>query len=243
MNALLAWFRQTIAPGTGSGDGPLPSLLLGMTLVTGLVDAFSYLVLGHVFMANMTGNVVFLGFALAGASGFSIGASAAALASFWVGALIGGRLGARFADHRGRLLNAAASIQACLLAAAVILAAVSGSSVTAGFRYPLIVILAIAMGSQNAAARRLAVADITTTVLTMTITGTAADSALAGGKGSRAGRRLMAVAAMLLGGLIGAACVIHLRSVYPLVLALIVVVAVAATTRPFRGSDLPWVRA
>ncbi len=50
-----------------------------MTLVTGLVDAFSYLVLGHVFVANMTGNVVFLAFALAGAAGFSIPASLVAL--------------------------------------------------------------------------------------------------------------------------------------------------------------------
>src|SRR3984957_14157950 len=50
---------------TRGADGPLPPLLLMMTFVTGLVDAFAYLVLGHVFVANMTGNVVFLGFALA----------------------------------------------------------------------------------------------------------------------------------------------------------------------------------
>jgi hypothetical protein len=37
---------------------PLPVLLVCMTVVTGLVDAFSYLSLGHVFVANMTGNVV-----------------------------------------------------------------------------------------------------------------------------------------------------------------------------------------
>jgi hypothetical protein len=48
--------------------GPLPLLLVCLTVVTGLVDAFSYLRLGHVFVANMTGNVVFLGFGLAGAS-------------------------------------------------------------------------------------------------------------------------------------------------------------------------------
>ena len=56
-----------------------------MTLVTGLVDAFSYLALGHVFVANMTGNVVFLGFAVAGADGFSILASLVAGASFLMG--------------------------------------------------------------------------------------------------------------------------------------------------------------
>jgi len=243
MNAFVAQIRAAVVPERGSRDGPLAPLLLGMTLVTGLVDAFSYLELGHVFVANMTGNVVFLGFAVAGAPGFSIGASLAALASFWFGAVIGGRVGAHFAEHRGRLLNAAACVQACLLAAAVILDALGGSSMTAGFRYPLIVVLAVAMGTQNAAARRLAVPDLTTTVLTLTITGIAADSALGGGTGSRAARRLAAVAAMLVGGIIGAACVIHVRRVYPLILALVVLVVVVMTTRPLRSSDLPWARA
>ncbi len=54
-------------------------MLVAMTMVTGLIDAFSFLVLGHIFVANMTGNVVFLAFALAGASGFSIPACLVAL--------------------------------------------------------------------------------------------------------------------------------------------------------------------
>lgn len=49
--------------------GPLPPLLLALTAVTGLVDAVSILRLGRVFVANMTGNVVFTGFALTGARG------------------------------------------------------------------------------------------------------------------------------------------------------------------------------
>jgi hypothetical protein len=85
--------RETLLPRPGGRHGPLPPLLVGLTVVTGLVDAFSYLVLGHVFVANMTGNVVFLGFALVGAPGFSIAASVAALMSFWLGALVGGRVG------------------------------------------------------------------------------------------------------------------------------------------------------
>ena len=76
MKAFFNGIRETVAPRPGERHGPLPPLLLGLTAVTGLVDAFSYLVLGHVFVANMTGNVLFLGFALAGAPGFSIGASA-----------------------------------------------------------------------------------------------------------------------------------------------------------------------
>ena len=70
--------------------GPLPALLLLLTIVTGLVDAASILALGRVFVANMTGNVVFVGFALAGAPGFSLAGSIFALIGFLVGALGGG---------------------------------------------------------------------------------------------------------------------------------------------------------
>jgi hypothetical protein len=45
--------------------------LLTLTAVTGLVDAVSYLRLGRVFVANMTGNVVFLGFSADPRSGLS----------------------------------------------------------------------------------------------------------------------------------------------------------------------------
>jgi len=180
-----------------------------MTLVTGLVDAFSYLLLGHVFVANMTGNVVFLGFALAGAPGFSVAASLTALVAFACGARLGGVLAARHGAHRGRLFSRAAAIQALFLAASVVLAVFGAGSLTTGLRYALIAVLAISMGIQNAAARKVAVPDLTTTVLTPTITGIAADSRLAGGAGSKAGRRLAAVAMMLVGALIGAVLVRH----------------------------------
>ena len=236
MNTFLAEIRQTVLPNRGSQDGPLPPLLVTLTFVTGLVDAFSYLVLGHVFVANMTGNVVFLGFAIAGAPGFSIGASVVALAMFWLGALVGGRVG----THRGRLLSTATAIQAAFIGASVILASLSGSPVTSGYRYALIAGLAIAMGVQNAAARQIAVPDLTTTVLTLTITGIAADSAIAGGKGSKSGRRLVAVAAMLVGALVGAACVLHVHIVFALVIALIVLAIVGVTTRILGKSDASW---
>jgi len=87
--------RDTLLPSRDGKDGPLPPLLVAMTLVTGLVDAFSYLVLGHVFVANMTGNVLFIAFALAGAQGFSIASSLIALGAFAVGSLAGGILGSR----------------------------------------------------------------------------------------------------------------------------------------------------
>src|ERR1700761_3891349 len=125
---ILADIRDTFRPDRTGRHGPLPPLLVSMTPVPGLVDAFSCLVLGHVFVANMTGNVVFLGFALAGAPGFSIAASLVALAAFAAGALLGGRLGARYREHRARLHSTAALAPAVFIAVAVILAAVSGGA-------------------------------------------------------------------------------------------------------------------
>jgi Protein of unknown function (DUF1275) len=105
-----------LRPGTlweapsGPGWGPLPKMLLTLTFVTGLVDAASILALGRVFVANMTGNVVFAGFAIVGAPGFSLGASLSALAGFLIGAYAGGFMTARGPQPRvggdpgGRLL-------------------------------------------------------------------------------------------------------------------------------------------
>src|SRR5450755_4786487 len=239
MANFLAEIRGTLVPDLEGRHGPLPPLLIGLTLVTGLVDAFSYLALGHVFVANMTGNVVFLGFALAGAPGFSITASLAAVAAFGFGALLGGLAGARYSAHRGHLFRFATALQALFLAAAVLLAAFSSTPMTAGFRYPLIVVLA--MGIQNAAARKIAVPDLTTTVLTLTLTGIAADSKLAGGSGSKAGRRLTAVAAMLVGALIGAVLVRHTQIYFPLLIAFVIITLAALTAHALGRTDPAWV--
>jgi uncharacterized membrane protein YoaK (UPF0700 family) len=229
MSDFLADARHTLAPPRGSKDGLLPPLLVALTVVTGLVDAFSYLVLGHVFMANMTGNVVFLAFALAGVGGFSVVASLVALGCFAAGALIAGRLGRSLAERREYHLGVTAAIQAVIVAEAVTMTALAATPMPTGVRYALIVVLSVAMGAQNATARKLAVADLTTTVLTMTITGLAADSPLAGATGAKAARRLISVAAMLVGALIGALFVLHVRIVYPLVIALVILAAVALT--------------
>ena len=212
-------------------DGPLIQLLIVMTFVTGLVDAFSYLVLGRVFVANMTGNVVFLGFALAGAPDFGILDSFVALAWFGVGAVVGGKLAALVGGHRGKHLSTAATIQVVFLAASVVLALASGIPIAAGYRYGLLAVLGTSMGIQNATARKLGVPDMTTTVLTLTITGIGADSALAGGLGSRAGRRLVAVGAMLAGAGVGTVLVLYLNAAYALVPALLLVGLVAAAAR------------
>ena len=72
---------------------PLTRALLVLTLTTGVIDAASYLGLGHVFTANMTGNIVLLGFGIAGGSGLPVVAPLVSLAAFLVGAALGGRMG------------------------------------------------------------------------------------------------------------------------------------------------------
>src|ERR1700755_3311492 len=126
MATLARDIRGTFVPDPDGRHGPLPPLLGGLSMVTGLVDSFSYLLLGHVFVANMTGNVVFLGFALAGAPGFSIAASLVAMVAFAAGALLGGRRGARHREHRARLHSTAALAQATFVAAGVVLAILGG---------------------------------------------------------------------------------------------------------------------
>ena len=229
---------STLKPHTP--DGLLPPLLLALTFVTGVVDATSYLSLGHVFVANMTGNVVFLGFGLAGAGGISVWASLTALASFLGGGVVGGRLASALGDDRERHLRVAIGIQTALVATALILAAVAGADLGAGARYSLIALLAAAMGIQNAAARELAVPDLTTTVLTLTLTGIASDSRLAGGEGARIGRRGLAVVSMLLGALIGGLLVLHVDDAAPLGLATALLLLILLTlAEPVKSRLLP----
>jgi uncharacterized membrane protein YoaK (UPF0700 family) len=214
--------------------------LVLLTTVTGVVDAVSYVALGHVFVANMTGNVVFLGFALAGAPGLSAPASIAALGAFLLGALAGGRIATRLGKHRGRQLRTATGIAVLPVVLAAVLAAIVGQPVSDGARYALIVPLGIAMGIQNATARRLAVPDLTTTVLTLTLTGIAADSRLAGGSGGNTARRLIPVAAMFIGALVGALLVIEVDLVLPLAIAAALMAASAIAAHKLSAGNPDW---
>ncbi|MFI6085169.1 YoaK family protein [Streptomyces sp. NPDC051217] len=240
MRRTLSEIREVLVPDLSGRHGPLPPLLLVLTVVTGLVDAFSYLALGRVFVANMTGNIVFLGFALAGASGFSVVASVLALAAFAAGAVGGGRLAHRVPRHRGRVLLSVTVVQTVLLLAAWVTSRVADPPFDGGVRWVLIVLLAVAMGAQNAVVRSLAVPDLTTTVLTMTITGIAADGRLGGGGGARAGVRFVTAVAMFLGALAGAALIVHGNTDIPLLCAACVVAAVAFALVPVRLARGSW---
>ena len=229
---------------TPAGDawGPLPELLLILTVVTGIVDAVSILALGRVFVANMTGNVVFAGFAITGAPGFSLGASLFALAGFLIGAFLGGRMTTKVGHDRALHLRIATVSEFALLAVALIVAAAFGgpaavhgtlhlASGTAtfgtGIMDALAALLAVAMGIQNALARKLAVPDLTTTVLTMTLTGIGHDSRTGHRGHVTLSRRVLVVATMLAGGVVGAELVLNVGSIAPLALATVLLAIVA----------------
>jgi uncharacterized membrane protein YoaK (UPF0700 family) len=228
--------------GTGKHAGLLIKILLLLTTVTGIVDAISYLSLGRVFVANMTGNVVFLAFAISGDKQLSIAASFAALAAFMVGAVGGGRLGVRLGAHRGKLLAAGIAVTTLCVAAALVVSLFPTRPLSAGPRYWLIVLLALGMGVQNAAVRRLGVADATTTVLTMTITGLAADSVLAGGPHPRPWRRIGSIVTMFAGALAGALLIREsdLRGALSLALAVLLAAAWFVRLRASRSPADAW---
>jgi uncharacterized membrane protein YoaK (UPF0700 family) len=214
---------------TGPPDAsrPLVVALLGLTFVTGVIDAVSFLGLGRVFTANMTGNVVFLGFALGGTAESSVGRSVAALCAFASGSVVGGRLTIkRQRTSAGHLLIAmyAEVLLLCLAGGAALIA---GGAMSAAGAYQVIVLTAMAMGLRNAVVRRLAVPDLTTTVLTLTLTGLAADSGLAGGAAPRSGRRMLSILTMCGGAVVGTLLLRSLGMWLPLTVAAFVVAALA----------------
>jgi uncharacterized membrane protein YoaK (UPF0700 family) len=216
--------------------GPLPVLLLMLTVNTGVVDAVSILSLGRVFVANMTGNVVFVGFAAAGAPGFSLSASLWALGGFVAGAYIGGLLIRRIAVHRGRLFSAAMLIETVTLVVALVISVTGGHLLSTAEIDAVAASAAIGLGMQNAVVRHLAVPDLTTTVLTMTLTGIAAD-VFSANHTPAAVRRVAALLAMLGGAVVGALVVLHQGRTAGLAVALaLVAVTAAAAVIAARGS-------
>jgi len=234
-------------PGGARRVEPLLLALSLLTLVTGLVDAACYLGLGRVFTANQTGNVVLLAFGAARAQGLPVLAPSVSLVVFLVGAATGGRLASRLVGPAGakvpepvRRRWVTIALLAELLLVVVAGVAAVGLSVGGGGarRYVVIGLLAAGLGVQNATVRRLAVPDVTTTVLTMTLTGLAAESWLAGGRNPRAGRRVAAVGLMVAGALAGA-LLLRVDVALPVLVAAVVVALAAVALRLETEEPLP----
>lgn len=207
--------------------GP-PTALLILTAVTGLVEAVSILWLCRVFAASRTGNVVSRGFAVTGRAGFSLSASLFAVAGFLAGAVVGGTLVNRAGPDRALLLRGSAATQLVPVAAALAVIVTAGASLTSPVRAILAALLALAMGIQSAAARRLAVPGLTATVRTMPRTGIAG-GLCAGNRGAALPRRLLVVITMLAGGLAGAWLVLSISPAAALGVAAGLLAIVAAS--------------
>ncbi|GAB2908414.1 DUF1275 family protein [Streptomyces heilongjiangensis] len=141
------------------------------------------------------------------------------------------------------MLAIAVAAQTTLVAASVLVAApLDGDRVDGPLRHTLIVLLGLAMGLQNAVVRRLGVPDLTTTVLTLTLTGLAADSTPGGGPAPRPGRRILSVLAMFLGALAGALLLRHAGLTATLGLILLLLAPTCAAAWRLAGSDAAWTR-
>lgn len=207
-------------------------LLLGLALAAGYVDALSYLGLG-VFTANMTGNTVLLGLALAERSGEGVVRSLLALGGFLGGAVAAAWIVQR--DDPGerwpRAVSGALFVEAVILAALGIGWVTTGAASDTAARV-LIVFSAVAMGMQSAAVNRLDVYGVTTTYITGTLTH------LGAGLTDRARRRrgrkgehpslLAAVWVVYLGGAAFGAFALDAQRTVALVLPVALVAAIAA---------------
>ncbi|MGH3524048.1 MAG: YoaK family protein [Mycobacterium sp.] len=178
--------------------------LLLLTFATGLVDAISVLVLGHVFVANMTGNAIFLGFLFVPGAGIDLTAAVVAFGGFVVGAVVGGRLVRRLYRHTRSWLTVALGIEIAVLVVLSILAGAGVLRYQDSTKLILIAGLAMAFGLQNSTARQFGIQELYTTVLTSTIVGIGVDSRLAGGTGRREKLRYSVVLAMIGGAVVGA---------------------------------------
>ncbi|MFV2179718.1 YoaK family protein [Actinomadura sp. LOL_016] len=211
-------------PGTRD-HGPLPAYLIVLTGVTGLIDAVSYLEFGNVFVANVTGNVIFFGFRLGG-RGEATGTFMATIVStvFCAGAAFGGRLKFARLLHRGHLLAAGATVQACAFAVAALVTTILGHT-PALDRQVLIPLLAASMGWQFSIVRRVDVPGFRTVVITTALTSLFADTGRPRGQSVRKG---LSVVALLVGATTGTLFLKHIAVTAPMRPAVVLLLAIAA---------------
>jgi len=178
--------------------------MLALTFSTGIADAVGYLALDKVFTGNMTGNVVILGMGAAGTTELPVVGPLLALLSFMLGAAIGGRAMRGRPPGWTRAATYLIGLVGVLFGVAAALFATTSVHEGSVLAYVMTIGLASAMGLQAAAARRIAVKDVTTVVVTSTITGLAADSRLGAGLEQPWMRRTGAILLIGAGAAVGA---------------------------------------
>ncbi len=231
--------------GADRADRLSTALMLVLSFGTGVLDAATYLGLHGVFTANMTGNVVFVGLGLAGGQDIPLLRAGLALGGFVVGATVVGLL------QRGRdawpNTDGVAAATFCTAAVLVVGTALTLHlyDLSAGGLDLLTAVVASAMGAQAAAARRVAVTDVSTVVVTSTLAGLAADSPLTGDRSgwSVTLRRLGAVLSMACGAVVGA-FLLRLGITWPVGLAgtLLLVVGLVTVVRWWRSRSRSRIR-
>jgi uncharacterized membrane protein YoaK (UPF0700 family) len=223
-------------------DGPLPAMLVALTVLAGVVDAASILGLGHVFVATITGNLVFVGLAVAGAHGFAVAPCLLSIGGFIVGALAGGHACRTARSHRGRALRNVLGVKLALAAVVTAIIVSVGGHPGAGTRDVAVVLLAMSMGCQLAAIRYLKVPDLLTVVLTLTITGALTERGL-GPFHPAVLRRAIAVLAFAVGAISGGLLVVDVSLSAALGLGLAIILAVTIAAHLASRSSADWATA
>jgi uncharacterized membrane protein YoaK (UPF0700 family) len=178
--------------------------LLLLTFATGIADAISVLVLGRVFVANMTGNIIYLGFWLAPRTSIDLTAVAVALPTFVCTTVVSGRLARHFDARTRRWITTVLASEIVLLVALSVLAGTGVWRYHDGTKLFMIGMLTMTFGLQHSSARQFGIQELSTTVLTSTIVSLGLDSHLAGGTGDRGKLRFTVVFTMCAGAFVGA---------------------------------------
>jgi uncharacterized membrane protein YoaK (UPF0700 family) len=211
-------------------------LLIGLTFAAGCVDAISYLALGRVFTANMTGNILLLGLAVAQSMGAQTERSGVALAAFAAGVAIAANVGRPRGQQEVwpvRVTLALAVEVVLLVGFAAAWWSFQGRPAAVGV-LGLVALCGLAMGMQSMIARQLAVRGVSTTFVTGTLTTLVSDLGTLTGPPGGWSLNAGVLAALLLGAVIGGIAEVHAPSVAAVLPAVIVGVVVIAAAVGFR---------
>ena len=220
-------------------DGPLPVMLMALTLLAGVVDATSILALDHVFVATITGNIVFLGLGLIGAVGFSVISSVVAVAGFVLGVFPGDRLCRLSTGHRGRAVRNVAAMKAVLAVPVTIIVLVAPEPLPTAVRLVVTALLAASFGGQLALIRYLKVPDLLTAVMTMTTIGVLTER----GRSRHDPvllRRLLAIVSFLLGVVVGGSLVAYVAPAASLAFGLLIIATVGVGSHVVSRDEAIW---